>query len=400
MSMFTSVEQAPVDAILGLNEAFRNDDNPNKVNLGVGVYHDEEGRLPLLDCVRQVERQMVKEANPRNYLPITGIPEYNESVKRLVFGEDSSLISDGRVVTVQGLGGTGAIKIGADFLHRLTPRVKVLISSPTWPNHRGIFSRAGFQVETYRYYDEINRQVDFAGMCADLKAAASGTIVVLHACCHNPTGYDLTHAQWDKIASIISERHLVPFVDMAYQGFADGTEEDAYVPRTFAAKLPNVFIANSFSKSFSLYGERVGALSIICDDSEQAKKVESQVKIVIRTNFSNPPTHGAMMVSRVLGDHDLYDSWQIELGQMRDRIKQMRTALLRGLENAGVEQNMDHIVRQAGMFSFLGLTREQMRLLRKKFGIYGTDTSRICVASLNTSNIDYVSKSIASILKK
>lgn len=399
MSIFTSVEQAPVDAILGLNEAFRNDPNPKKVNLGVGVYHDEEGRLPLLKCVHKVEEQLASEASPRNYLPITGIPAYNSAVQQLVFGAESDLIKDGRIVTVQGLGGTGAIKIGADFLHTLTPKVKVLISSPTWPNHRGIFSRAGFQVETYRYYDEINRQVDFAGMCADLKAAPSGTVVVLHACCHNPTGYDLSHAQWDKIATIIAARNLVPFIDMAYQGFGEGTEEDAYVPRTFAAKLPNVFVANSFSKSFSLYGERVGALSVICDDAEQASNVASQLKIAIRTNFSNPPTHGATLVERVLGNPSLYQSWQDELGQMRNRIKDMRSALLAGLEAEGVS-GMEHIVRQVGMFSYLGLSPEQMALLRKKFGIYGTDTSRVCVASLNTSNIEYVSSALAAILKK
>ena len=277
--------------------------------------------------------------------------------------------------------------------------MKVLISSPTWPNHRGIFSRAGFQVETYRYYDETNRQVDFAGMCADLKAAPSGTVVVLHACCHNPTGYDLSHAQWDKIATIIAARNLVPFIDMAYQGFGEGTEEDAYVPRTFAAKLPNVFVANSFSKSFSLYGERVGALSVICDDAEQASNVASQLKIAIRTNFSNPPTHGATLVERVLGNPSLYQSWQDELGQMRNRIKDMRSALLAGLEAEGVS-GMEHIVRQVGMFSYLGLSPEQMALLRKKFGIYGTDTSRVCVASLNTSNIEYVSSALAAILKK
>ncbi|QLQ15219.1 MAG: aspartate/tyrosine/aromatic aminotransferase [Micropruina sp.] len=398
MSLFSDVPLAPRDPILGLTEAFLADPNPGKVNLGVGVYQDETGKLPLLGCVREAENRLAATPRPRGYLPIDGMATYDADVKALVFGEDSAAVAEGRVVTVQALGGTGALKIGADFLRRVNPDATVLISDPSWENHQALFERAGFTVATYRYYDEAARGVDVAGMVADLRAAAPGTIVVLHACCHNPTGYDLTPADWQHVLDAVRDAGLVPFLDMAYQGFADGLAEDGAVVRTFAESGLTCFVATSFSKSFSLYGERVGALSIVCADAAEAARVLSQVKIVVRTNFSNPPTQGAAIVATVLGDPELRAQWETELGGMRDRIKAMRRRLVEGLAAAGVEQDLSFITRQVGMFSYSGLTKDQMVALREQHGVYGTDKGRICVAALNEGNIDRVSAAIAAVL--
>ena len=398
MSLFSDVPLAPRDPILGLTEAFLADPNPGKVNLGVGVYQDETGKLPLLGCVREAENRLAATPRPRGYLPIDGMATYDADVKALVFGEDSAAVAEGRVVTVQALGGTGALKIGADFLRRVNPDATVLISDPSWENHQALFERAGFTVATYRYYDEAARGVDVAGMVADLRAAAPGTIVVLHACCHNPTGYDLTPGDWQHVLDAVRDAGLVPFLDMAYQGFADGLAEDGAVVRTFAESGLTCFVATSFSKSFSLYGERVGALSIVCADAAEAARVLSQVKIVVRTNFSNPPTQGAAIVATVLGDPELRAQWETELGGMRDRIKAMRRRLVEGLAAAGVEQDLSFITRQVGMFSYSGLTKDQMVALREQHGVYGTDKGRICVAALNEGNIDRVSAAIAAVL--
>ncbi|HMN58610.1 MAG TPA: amino acid aminotransferase [Ottowia sp.] len=398
MSLFSAVELAPRDPILGLNEQFAADTNPNKVNLGVGVYFDENGKLPLLACVQAAEKAMMATPKPRGYLPIDGIAAYDDGVKKLVFGADSEPYRSGRVATVQGLGGTGALKIGADFLKHLNPKAKVLISDPSWENHRALFTQAGFDVGTYRYYDAATRQLDFDGMLADLQAAAAGTIVVLHACCHNPTGYDITPAQWDQVIAAVKARGLTPFLDMAYQGFADGIAEDGAVIGKFVAAGLTFFVSTSFSKSFSLYGERVGALSVLCTDKDEAARVLSQLKIMIRTNYSNPPTHGGAVVATVLGDAALRAQWEQELAGMRTRIKAMRQALVKGLKAAGVKQDMSFITTQVGMFSYSGLSKDQMVRLRNEFGVYGTDTGRMCVAALNEKNIDYVCQSIAKVM--
>jgi aromatic-amino-acid transaminase len=398
MSLFTAVEMAPRDPILGLNEQFNADPNPAKVNLGVGVYFDDNGKLPLLACVQAAEKAMMDKPSARGYLPIDGIAAYDAAVKSLVFGADSEAVKSGRVATVQGIGGTGGLKIGADFLKKLNPNAKVLISDPSWENHRALFSSAGFTVETYRYYDAATRGVDFKGMLADLHAAAPGTIILLHACCHNPTGYDISPAQWDQVVATIQAKNLVAFLDMAYQGFGHGITEDGAVIGKFVAAGLDFFVSTSFSKSFSLYGERVGALSVLCASKEEADRVLSQLKIVIRTNYSNPPTHGGAIVAAVLGNPELRALWEKELGEMRVRIKAMRQKLVDGLKAAGVKQDMSFITTQIGMFSYSGLSRDQMVRLRNEFGVYGTDTGRMCVAALNSKNIDYVCASIARVL--
>lgn len=398
MSLFSAVEMAPRDPILGLNEQFNADTNPAKVNLGVGVYYDDQGKLPLLECVQAAEKALMSTPKARGYLPIDGIAAYDAGVKALVFGAQSEPVTAGRVATVQAIGGTGGLKIGADFLQRLNPAAKVLISDPSWENHRALFTNAGFTVESYRYYDAARRGLDFDGMLADLNAAAPGTVVVLHACCHNPTGYDITKDQWEQVIAAVKARDLVAFLDMAYQGFGYGLSEDGAVIDQFVAAGLSFFVSTSFSKSFSLYGERVGALSVLCQSKEEADRVLSQLKIVIRTNYSNPPTHGGAVVAAVLSTPELRALWEKELGEMRVRIKAMRQKLVDGLKAAGVAQDMGFITRQIGMFSYSGLTKEQMVRLRSEFGVYGTDTGRMCVAALNSQNIDYVCASIARVL--
>lgn len=398
MSLFTAVEMAPRDPILGLNEQFNADPNPHKVNLGVGVYFDDNGKLPLLQCVQAAEQAMMEKPSARGYLPIDGIAAYDSAIKNLVFGANSEPVTSGRIATVQAIGGTGALKIGADFLKKLSPDAKVLISDPSWENHRALFTNAGFTVETYAYYDATNRGIDFSGMLASLEAAAAGTIVVLHACCHNPTGYDLTPAQWDEVIAVIQRKNLTSFLDMAYQGFGNGITEDGAVIGKFVAAGMIFFVSTSFSKSFSLYGERVGGLSVLCTDKEEASRVLSQLKIVIRTNYSNPPTHGGAVVASVLNNPELRALWEKELGNMRVRIKEMRQKLVDGLKAAGVQQDMSFMVEQIGMFSYSGLGKEQMLRLRSEFGVYGTDTGRICVAALNNKNVGYVCESIAKVM--
>lgn len=398
MSLFTAVEMAPRDPILGLNDQFAADTNPSKVNLGVGVYFDDNGKLPLLQCVQAAEKAMMDKPTPRGYLPIDGIAAYDNGVKALVFGADSDVVKSGRVSTVQAIGGTGGLKIGADFLKKLNPNAKVMISNPSWENHRAIFQNAGFEVDNYAYYDAATRSIDFTGMLADLNAAPAGTVVVLHACCHNPTGYDITAAQWDQVIEVVKAKNLVAFLDMAYQGFGHGIAEDGAVIGKFVAAGLNIFVSTSFSKSFSLYGERVGALSVVADDKEEAARVLSQLKIVIRTNYSNPPTHGGAVVAAVLNNPELRAQWEAELGEMRVRIKAMRQKLVDGLKAAGVTQDMSFITTQIGMFSYSGLSKEQMIRLRSEFGVYGTDTGRMCVAALNSKNIEHVCKSIAAVI--
>jgi len=399
MSLFAAVEMAPRDPILGLNEQFNADPNPAKVNLGVGVYFDENGKLPLLKCVAEAERAMLADPKARGYLPIDGIAAYDKAVQGLVFGADSAVLADKRVATVQAIGGTGGLKIGADFLKRLNPGARVLISDPSWENHRALFTNAGFQVDTYPYFDAANLGVNFEGMLAALNAAAAGTVIVLHACCHNPTGYDLTPAQWSQVVEAVTSRGLVAFLDMAYQGFGEGIAEDGAVIQQFLAAGLDFFVSTSFSKSFSLYGERVGALSVVCASNEEAGRVLSQLKIVIRTNYSNPPTHGAQVVATVLSSPALRALWEEELAGMRLRIRAMRTALVGALQAAGVKQDLSFVTRQKGMFSYSGLSAAQMQRLRSEFGIYGVDSGRICVAALNEKNLPAVAAAMAAVLR-
>jgi aromatic-amino-acid transaminase len=398
MSLFSAVEMAPRDPILGLNEQYNADTNPHKVNLGVGVYFDDNGKLPLLECVQAAEKTLMATPTARGYLPIDGIAAYDAAVKGLVFGADSEPVKSNRVATVQGIGGTGGLKIGADFLKRLNPNAKVLISDPSWENHRALFTNAGFTVENYAYYDANKRGVNFEAMLASLHAAAPATIVVLHACCHNPTGYDITADQWDQVIAVVKAKSLTAFLDMAYQGFGHGIAQDGAVIGKFVAAGLDFFVSTSFSKSFSLYGERVGALSVLCASKEEAERVLSQLKIVIRTNYSNPPIHGGAVVAAVLNNPTLRAQWEQELGGMRARIKVMRQRLVDGLKAAGVKADMGFITTQIGMFSYSGLSKDQMVRLRSEFGVYGTDTGRMCVAALNSKNIDYVCASIAKVM--
>ena len=398
MSMFSAVEMAPRDPILGLNEQFAADSNPKKVNLGVGVYYDDNGKLPLLACVQKAEQAMMEKPSARGYLPIDGIAAYDSAVQALVFGADSPSVQAKRVATVQCLGGTGGLKVGADFLKRLNPQAKVLISDPSWENHKALFTQAGFEVQAYPYYDAQALGVNFPQMLASLASAEPGSIVVLHACCHNPTGYDITPSQWQQVVETVQAKGLTAFLDMAYQGFGHGIAQDGAVIDLFVKAGLSFFVATSFSKSFSLYGERVGALSVHCETADEAAKVLSQLKIAIRTNYSNPPIHGGSVVAAVLNNPEWRSLWEGELAEMRVRIKEMRQKLVIGLKVAGVQRDMSFITQQIGMFSYSGLSKDQMIRLRNEFGVYGTDTGRMCVAALNSKNIDHVCASIAKVI--
>jgi aromatic-amino-acid transaminase len=397
-SIFQSVATAPADPILGLNEKFASDANPLKVNLGVGSYYNDEGELPVLACVREVEQAMVESPSPRGYLPIDGLVAYDTAVRSLVFGAASEPVVSGRIATIQSVGGTGALKVGADFLRKLTPQAKVLVSEPTWNIHRELFENVGFTVENYPYYDAAGRGIDFEGLLAALNSSEPRTIVLLHACCHNPTGYDLTPVQWDQIIGVIKAKQLMPFVDMAYQGLGFGLVEDGAVIEKFVQAGLTFFVASSFSKSMCLYGERIGSLSVVCASKDEATRVLSQLKVVIRSNYSNPPIHGAAVVSAILNDPARRVLWERELGEMRMRIKAIRQRFVEGLKAAGVAQDMSFMTEQLGMFSYSGLSKEQMIRLRSEFSIYGTDTGRICVAALTSRNIDYVCRSVAHVM--
>ena len=398
-SLLSSVPMAPSDPILGVTEAFVADQNPRKVNLGVGVYYDDNGKVPLLECVRHAESERLKSASPRGYLPIDGIAAYDKAVQELVFGKGAPILAERRVVTVQALGGTGGLKVGADFLKRIDPNAQVWISEPSWENHRQLFEAAGFTVKSYPYYDSSTHGVNFPAMLQALGELPAGAIVVLHACCHNPTGADLSPAQWEQVFALVKARGLVPFLDLAYQGFADGLDADAYAARLFAGATSPVFLASSFSKSFSLYGERVGALSVVTGSAEEAMRVLSQLKRVVRTNYSNPPTHGGQIVATVLNSPQLMSLWDREVGGMRERIKAMRKLLVDKIHARAPGTDFSFVLQQRGMFSYSGLTKAQVQHLRSEYSIYAIDTGRICVAALNTKNVDYVADAIANTLK-
>lgn len=397
MSFFANVELAPGDPILGLTEAYNADSRPNKVNLGVGIYYDEHGRIPLLRSVYQIEQQLVQDAKPRGYLPIDGLAAYNRGTQRLLFGTHSPLLEAGRVVTSQTIGGSGALRVGAETLKKLLPQAKVVISNPSWGNHQAIFKASGFEVSDYTYYAPATHGVDFPAMLADLNKLEPGTVVLLHACCHNPTGVDLSHEQWEQVALLLKERKLFPFIDLAYQGFKAGLEEDAFAVRVMGEVGPDEFIVcSSYSKNFSLYGERVGALSVVAADATQAKAVQSQIKRVIRTLYSSPSTHGAQLVAGVLDSAELRTMWEEELTGMRERIHALRSGLVAKLAAKGLAQ-FGFIEQQAGMFSYSGLSKAQVERLREEFAIYAVASGRICVAALNQGNLDYVAEAIAAV---
>lgn len=397
-SIFSRVEMAPKDPILGLNEAFNADSRADKVNLGIGVYCDDSGKLPLLRAVKKAEESRIAKGLPKGYQPIDGPAAYNKAVQALLFGADSPLIKEGRIVTIDSLGGTGGLKVGADYLKRLLPASQVAISDPSWENHKALFEMAGFAVSAYTYYDAKSHGVDFGGMIKSLQGMPERTIVLLHACCHNPTGLDLTAQQWGEVITICKSKNLVPFLDMAYQGFGEGIDADAAAVRLFADAGIPFLIASSFSKSFSIYGERVGALSIVTANADEAARVLSQVKRVIRTNYSNPPTHGGAIVTEILSTPALRKLWEEELAEMRERIQKMRVAFVDKLKALGVKQDFSFVKKQCGMFSYSGLTSAQVDRLREEHGIYAVGSGRICIAALNTGNIDRVAKAVASVL--
>ena len=397
-SPLAAVEMAPKDPILGVTETFNADKNPHKVNLGVGIYYDDNGKVPLLECVRQAENQLAEKSAPRSYLPIDGLPAYDRVVRELVFGADSAALKENRVITIQTLGGTGGLKVGADFLRRLLPQSQVWISDPSWENHRALFENAGFTVNNYPYYDAPSHGINFDGMLRSLKTLPSGSIVVLHACCHNPTGVDLSAAQWTEVIETVVSRGLMPFVDIAYQGFGDGIDADGEVVRRFAQAGCPVFVSNSFSKSFSLYGERIGSLSVVAGDTAEAARVLSQLKRVVRTNYSNPPTHGGQIVATVLTSPELRAMWEKELGQMRDRIRDMRRQLVDKLRTRLPKSDFGFVTKQRGMFSYSGLSKEAVTRLREEFSVYAIDTGRICVAALNSRNLDHVTEAVAKVI--
>ena len=397
-SLLAAVEMAPRDPILGVTETFLADSNPSKVNLGVGVYYDDNGKVPVLECVRRAEQQIAATPLARSYLPIDGLQAYDKEVQKLVFGAECTALRSGRIVTVQTLGGTGGLKVGADFLRRLNPSAQLWISDPSWENHRALFEYAGFTVNAYPYYDATTHGLNFDAMISGLKTLQAGSVVVLHACCHNPTGVDLSPAQWDSVIDVVNVRGLMPFLDMAYQGFADGIDADAFAVRRFAEKCPVVFVSSSFSKSLSLYGERVGALSVVASSTEEAARTLSQLKRAIRTNYSSPPTHGGQAVASVLATPELRTLWESELGQMRDRIKLMRSRLVDAVRTLRSDFDLSFVVQQRGMFSYSGLTKAQVDKLRTEHSVYAIDSGRICVAALNSKNIQHAAKAIASVL--
>ncbi len=397
MSLFATVELVPGDPILGLTEAYNADTRPGKVNLGVGIYYDEQGRIPLLDAVRKVEQALAAESKPRGYLPIDGLPAYTLATQKLLFGAQSPLLEAGRVATSQTIGGSGALRVGADFLKRTLPQAKIAISNPSWENHRVVFGTAGFEVNDYTYFDPATHGLDFPGMLADLGALEPGTVVLLHACCHNPTGADLSVEQWKQVVALAKDRNLLPFIDIAYQGFDQGTEADAIAIRLFAESgIPAFVVASSYSKSFSLYGERVGALSIVAADRDEAKRVQSQIKRTIRANYSSPSTHGAALVAGVLGSDELRAQWEQELGAMRSRIHSLRAALVDKLAALGAPE-FGFIQQQAGMFSYSGLSKAQVDRLREEYAIYAIGTGRICVAALSQGNLDKVAEAVYAV---
>lgn len=397
--MFESLKPAAVDPILGLMAAFREDPRDNKIDLGVGVYQDDRGRTPVMDAVKRAESKLMELEQTKSYQGIAGDAEYNSRMLALMFGEDHSILSSGRIKTLQAPGGSGALRVGAEVIKRARPEAKLWVGVPTWPNHIPLLGGAGFEIEEYPYYDMQSRQINAELMMETLRKVPAGDVVLLHGCCHNPTGADLSNAQWDEIAEIALERGFIPFIDTAYQGLGDGLEEDAYGMRTLAAKLPEMVVASSCSKNFGLYRERTGSITFITQTAEQATVVAAQAMTVARQLYSMPPAHGALLVSLILGDDQLCGDWKAELEEVRLRIKSMRTLLADSIQDNASGIDFSHIKRQNGMFSFLGVKPEHLVRLREEFGIYIVSSTRINLAGINSSNINYLADSIKEVLK-
>lgn len=395
---FSIVEQAPPDPILGIVEQFKKDANPKKVNLCIGVFQDETGKNPVLKSVKQAERMWLEQENTKDYLNMAGEDAYGRLVQEMVFGKDSAVIKDKRTATLHAPGGTGALRVGADFVHSQMPKATAWISDPTWPNHKGIFQSAGMEVKTYAYYDAANHNLAFDRYLESLEKIPEGDLVVIHGCCHNPTGVDPTPAQWDQIVEVFKRRPIVPFLDFAYQGFGDGMDEDAYGVRAFAKAGLEMMVSSSFSKNFGLYRERVGALTFVTTDPGEAGRVMSRAKLTVRANYSNPPAHGGKVVEIVLGTPELRKLWEQEVTGMRNRIHQMRRMFVDGLKAKGVKRNFEFIVEQRGMFSFCGVTVDEVKQLKEQYGIYLVDNGRINVAAMTPSNMDYLTTAIAAVL--
>lgn len=397
--MFETIEMAPADAILGLTEAFKADPNPKKINLGVGVYKDASGKTPVLRAVKMAEERILSGESTKSYLPIDGSPVYATAAQVLLFGADHEIIASKRAATAQTPGGTGALRVAGDFIARKFPNATVWLSDPTWPNHPNVFKASGLKVTTYPYFDKAANGVAFDAMLAALVQVPAGDVVVLHGACHNPTGVDLTSAQWAQVAAMLAKTGALPLIDFAYQGFAVGLEEDAVGVRTIAQAMPEFMVASSFSKNFGLYNERVGALTVVAGDADAAERARSHVKIVVRVNYSNPPAHGGAIVSAVLNDPELRAVWEAELTEMRDRINTMRHLFVETLDEKGVEQDFSFIARQRGMFSFSGLTPAHVKALAETYSIYAVGSGRINVAGLTEGNMDYLCSAIADVLK-
>ncbi|QBF84595.1 aspartate/tyrosine/aromatic aminotransferase [Shewanella maritima] len=396
--IFSNVTQAPADPILGLTDAFKADTRPTKVNLGVGIYKDEAGQTPVLSSVKKAEAKLIEIEKSKSYLGIDGVQAYNQAVQALLFGDASPIIADKRARTAQAPGGTGSLRMAAEFLVNNTSADTIWVSNPTWANHQSIFSAAGLNIETYDYYVAEQHDIDFDAMLASLANAKAGDIVLLHGCCHNPTGIDLTIDQWRQIGELCVKQQLVPLFDFAYQGFGAGIEEDAQGLRTVAAQVSELIVANSFSKNFGLYNERIGAVTLVAVNSEEAERAFSQVKKTIRSSYSNPPAHGGLIVSTILADAELRAEWEQELAQMRSRIAQMRELFVATLAAEGVTQDFSFIAKQNGMFSFSGLSKEQVARLKDEFGVYIVGSGRISVAGLTKANLPVVCKAIAQVL--
>ena len=397
--MFQNVGYYPGDPILGLIEKYNEDPNPKKVNLGVGVYYDNEGHLPILECVKKVEKELAEKNLPHNYLPIDGLTGYRQACQNLLFGPNHEAVQSGRIATTASLGGSGALRIGAEFIHHWFPDAKVFVSNPTWANHIGIFESAGCEVNKYPYYDPNTNGIKIAELKNFLSNLEAGNIVLLHPCCHNPTGIDPTVQQWDDILAIIKQQGLIPFMDFAYQGLGEDLDQDAYAIRKAVDLGLSFFVSNSFSKNMSLYGERVGALSVICPTTEEAKLVQSQLKLIIRRFYSSPPGHGNYIVDKTLNDPILFKQWEKEVYEIRDRIRAMRIHLHDVLQEKLPDRDFTYLSAQRGMFSFTGLSSEQVARLQCEYSIYIVENGRMCVAGLNSRNIDYVAQAMAEVMK-
>jgi aromatic-amino-acid transaminase len=397
--MFQHLPPYAGDPILSLNEAFQKDPRPHKINLSIGIYFDDAGRIPVLPCVRDAEAQMLAAGAAKPYLPIEGAADARHAVQALLFGAGHEVVTSGRVATLQTVGSSGGLKVGADFIRQWLPASAVWVSDPTWDNHRAMFEGAGIAVHGYPYYDPATGGVQFEAMTRTLAAAPRGSIVLLHACCHNPTGVDLTRAQWEALIPLLRERALVPYLDLAYQGYGDGIDEDAFAVRALASAGLSFFVANSFSKSMSVYGERAGALSVVCRDAAEAELVLGQLKATVRRNYSSPPLHAAGIIARVLGDPALRAAWEADVAGMRDRILSMRRRLHAVLSTKLPGRDFGYFLTQRGMFSYTGLSAAQVDRLREEFGVYLIRSGRICVAGLNSANVEPAAEAIAAVMR-